>query len=117
MTLAPALGGVSYSIDSSHSGTVHDADGTMASFEGSVNLATPTYAAAACASSFPAEASIDVYTTGASSLRFISGPDQWVRAGPHLLGFRPPQNEPCQVAQFQHDLPLLRQTFATATAD
>lgn len=116
MSFSPALGSVSYAIDSSRAGPVTDSGGKSATYDASVGLASGAYAATACAASYPYEASISVYTTSESQLNFASGPTQWVRAGSHLLGFLPPQNSPCSASQVSHDLPLLQQMFSTAVS-
>jgi hypothetical protein len=140
MTFPAQLGTVNYWIDNTGAGQVTENNGVSARFVATVNLYTSLYAAncapltgttatststttgtaAPQATQNLIEAQILVYdNTTASSLGPEGGaPEQWVRAGPHLLGFREvPGFVSCGAAQFELDLPLLRAMFSTARAD
>lgn len=115
MSFAGQLGTVTYSIDSSQNGTKQDMGGTPYIVNGVIDVATARYAAMACAAAAPAEASISVFTTAASSLNLAGGPSAWVRAGNHLLGFTPGQSA-CAQSEAGTEIPLLQQMALSAKA-
>ena len=114
MSFSPHLGTVTYSIDSSQNGSKQDQSGTQFTINGTIDLATAAYSALACAATSPDEATITVFTTGASSLN-LNGPVAWVRAGSYLLGFSPGQST-CAVGEQSTEIPLLQQMMQSATA-
>lgn len=114
MSFSTKLGNLTYSIDNSQNRSGQDQSGTPYTVNGTISLATASYSAMACAASDPAEATITVFTTTASSLS-LSGPTSWTRAGSYLLGFSPGQSS-CTASVQSTEIPLLQQMVSTATA-